>query len=108
MASPEKQQNGSLSQAPEKQEPAAAENDAEELPKPKPTTLKRLVDKVGLNAATLVLMFKPEANLHSFASSGTFYTNIFLLCIEALSLLLLAYQYTNRHEYPLTSRRWDI
>ncbi|EEU33768.1 uncharacterized protein NECHADRAFT_98339 [Fusarium vanettenii 77-13-4] len=58
MASPEKQQNGSPSQAPEKQEPAAAENDAEELPKPKPTTLKRLMDKVGLNAATLVLMFK--------------------------------------------------
>ncbi|KAH7109407.1 hypothetical protein B0J13DRAFT_579029 [Dactylonectria estremocensis] len=58
MASPEKQQNGPPSQSPEKQEPATAGDNAEEGPKPKPTTLKRFMDKVGLDAPTLILMFK--------------------------------------------------
>ncbi|EXK77930.1 hypothetical protein FOQG_17379 [Fusarium oxysporum f. sp. raphani 54005] len=58
MASPEKQQNGPPSQSPEKQEPAVAGDNAEEGPKPKPTRLKRFMDKIGLDAPTLILMFK--------------------------------------------------
>lgn len=91
MANPEKQRNGSLSKAPEEQEFAALNDDAEVHPKPKPTILKCLMDKVGLNAATLGLMFKSEINPHSFLSSRTFCINVFLLCAEAPSLLLLAY-----------------
>ncbi|KAF5716280.1 major facilitator superfamily transporter [Fusarium mundagurra] len=58
MASPEKHQNESPSQALETQEPATVDDDAEELPKSKHTTLQCLMDKVGLSATTLVLMFK--------------------------------------------------
>ncbi|PNY26824.1 Uncharacterized protein TCAP_03239 [Tolypocladium capitatum] len=58
MASPETRQNGRPSQSQEQQEPAAAGDDAEERPKPKPTTLKRFMGNVGMDAPTLVLMFK--------------------------------------------------
>jgi hypothetical protein len=70
------------------QEPVTANDDAEELPKPKPTTLKCLKDKVGLNAATLVLMFKSEFIPHPVASTETFCTNVFLCGAEAPYLLL--------------------
>ncbi|WAO97085.1 ArAE-2-N domain-containing protein [Fusarium falciforme] len=95
MASPEKQQNGSPSQAPEKQEPATAENDAEELPKPKPTTLKRRMDKVGLNAATLVLMFKgsipPIIGISMYQSTriSSYFTTMGYL-IPVISVLAVA------------------
>ncbi|EXK43462.1 hypothetical protein FOMG_02415 [Fusarium oxysporum f. sp. melonis 26406] len=58
MANLQKLRNGSLSQAPEEQEPAAVEDDEEEHPRRKPTISKYLMDKVWINAATLGLMFK--------------------------------------------------
>ena len=41
-----------------KQELVAAGDWAEESLKPKPTTLKRFMDKVGLDASALIMMFK--------------------------------------------------
>ncbi|KAB5515666.1 hypothetical protein GE09DRAFT_979456 [Coniochaeta sp. 2T2.1] len=46
------------SQSPEKQDLVAAGDCAEESLKPKPTTLKRFMDKVGLDASALIIMFK--------------------------------------------------
>lgn len=69
MANLQKLRNGSLSQAPEEQEPAAVEDDEEEHPRRKPTISKYVMDKVWINAATLGLMFKSEANLPSSSSS---------------------------------------
>lgn len=98
------------SQSPETQEPAAVGDDVEERPQPgpKPTTLKRFMGKVGLDAPTLVLMFKSDIHPPFFALSGTSYTNVFFLSSEAPSLLSSAYRYTNRHLYILTLRRWAI
>ncbi|EXA29620.1 hypothetical protein FOVG_18912 [Fusarium oxysporum f. sp. pisi HDV247] len=87
MASPEKQQNGPPSQSPEKQEPAVAGDNAEEGPKPKPTRLKRFMDKIGLDAPTLILMFKSDPLKLPFASSRTAHADVFLLSAEAPSLL---------------------
>uniref|UniRef100_A0A0D2XL50 Putative ER transporter 6TM N-terminal domain-containing protein n=1 Tax=Fusarium oxysporum (strain Fo5176) TaxID=660025 RepID=A0A0D2XL50_FUSOF len=56
MANLQKLRNGSLSQAPEEQEPAAVEDDEEEHPRRKPTISKYLMDKVWINAATLGLI----------------------------------------------------
>jgi hypothetical protein len=98
-----------LSQSPETQEPAVS--DAVEVrprPEPKLAILKRFMGKVGLDASTLILMFKSDINLPYFASSGTFYTNIFFLSSGVPSLLLSAYRYINHHLYILTSRRWAI
>ncbi|KAK2678669.1 hypothetical protein RAB80_007409 [Fusarium oxysporum f. sp. vasinfectum] len=58
MSNVQKLRNGSLSQAPEEQEPVAVEDDEEEHPRRKPTISKYLMDKVWINAATLGLMFK--------------------------------------------------
>src|SRR6478609_11566994 len=108
MANLQKPRTGSLSQAPEEQELAAVEDDAEEHPRRKPTISKYVMDKVWLNAATLGLMFKSEANSSSSSSFNAFCTNVFMLCAEAPSLLSLAYRCTNRHKYPPTSRRRAI
>ncbi|KAH8694352.1 hypothetical protein BGZ61DRAFT_493928 [Ilyonectria robusta] len=95
MTSPEKQQNGPPSQSPEKQEPAAAGENAEEGPKPKPTTLKRFMDKVGLDAPTLILMFKgsipPIIGLSIYQSTpiSTYFTTQGYL-IPIISVLAVA------------------
>ena len=50
------------SQSLEKHELVAAGDCAEESLKSKPTTLKRFVDKVGLDASALIMMFKSDLN----------------------------------------------
>ncbi|KAL7765026.1 hypothetical protein ACKLNR_002942 [Fusarium oxysporum f. sp. zingiberi] len=111
MANLQKLRNGSLSQAPEEQEPAAVEDDEEEHPRRKPTISKYLMDKVWINAATLGLMFKSEANSPSSSSSNAFCTNNLILDLlaicagSAMSLLVLWSSVQARiHTSPSTSQ----
>ncbi len=80
----------------EKQELVAAGDCAEESLKPKPTILKRFMDKVGLDASALLIMFKSDLNPSSFDFSETSYANVFLFSVEAPSLLQSPCPCTNR------------
>ncbi|KAL6409997.1 hypothetical protein AUP68_06405 [Ilyonectria robusta] len=85
------------SQSPETQEPAAVGDDVEERPRPepKPTTLKRFMGKVGLDAPTLILMFKgsipPIIGISIYQSPPiyTYFTTMGYL-IPVISVLAIA------------------
>ncbi|SPO06922.1 uncharacterized protein DNG_09616 [Cephalotrichum gorgonifer] len=93
MASPEKQENEPLRQSPKKQEPASAGDDTEERPKQKPSTLKRFMDKVGLDAPTLILIgsIPPIIGLSIYQSApiSTYFTTQGYL-IPIISVLAVA------------------
>ncbi|EXL47725.1 hypothetical protein FOCG_11876 [Fusarium oxysporum f. sp. radicis-lycopersici 26381] len=80
MANLQKLRNGSLSQAPEEQEPAAVEDDEEEHPRRKPTISKYVMDKnlildllaicAGSAMSLLVLWSSVQARIHTPSSTS--------------------------------------
>ncbi|EXM13203.1 hypothetical protein FOTG_18340 [Fusarium oxysporum f. sp. vasinfectum 25433] len=80
MSNVQKLRNGSLSQAPEEQEPVAVEDDEEEHPRRKPTISKYLMDKnlildllaicAGSAMSLLVLWSSVQARIHTSPSTS--------------------------------------
>ncbi|EXA33878.1 hypothetical protein FOVG_15173 [Fusarium oxysporum f. sp. pisi HDV247] len=80
MSNVQKLRNGSLSQAPEEQEPAAVEDDEEEHPRRKPTISQYLMDKnlildllaicAGSAMSLLVLWSSVQARIHTSPSTS--------------------------------------
>ena len=115
MATAGMRRNDTSSQSPEKPASAAARGDPDEDAKPKLSKVKRFIDKAGLDAPTLIMMFKSALTQDPLSSHDAFRrspktssADRTLLYAEAPFLLRSALRCTNPPRYPPTSRHRAI